>query len=122
MASEGQGQRLSRVRSWRALFLPLETMVNFDDYDEFGNYIGGDIDSDDDNDDVPMQRAESAFVPQQQPAAGPSHAPLEGYDDDDGGAGGQDEDSAMQVDGTCGLVSRSTRYVLISFQTFHATR
>jgi U5 small nuclear ribonucleoprotein component len=65
-----------------------------EDYDEFGNYIGGDLDSDDDNDDVGVQqRPASAFVPQQ-PAPTTAHAPLEGYDE------GVPEESAMEVDGT----------------------
>ena len=46
-------------------------MASFEDYDEFGNYIGADLDSDDE-DEVPQ-------VPFQQRA--PEAAPLEGYED-----------------------------------------
>lgn len=49
-------------------------MASFEDYDEFGNYIGADLDSDDEED-VPQQQQlheeESAAVA----------APLEGFDD-----------------------------------------
>ncbi|KIM47686.1 hypothetical protein M413DRAFT_439352 [Hebeloma cylindrosporum] len=45
-------------------------MASFEDYDEFGNYIGGDLESDDE-DDIHEQF-------EQQPAAS---VPLEGYDD-----------------------------------------
>ncbi|KAH7107696.1 P-loop containing nucleoside triphosphate hydrolase protein [Auriculariales sp. MPI-PUGE-AT-0066] len=69
-------------------------MVNFDDYDEFGNYIGGDLDSDDEDNNVPQQRAPSAFVPVQE---ADTHAPLEGYDDDGPSAPAQG-DNAMDVD------------------------
>lgn len=47
-------------------------MASFEDYDEFGNYIGADLDSDDEED-VPQQ--------QFQPGPAPVAAPLEGYDD-----------------------------------------
>ncbi|TIA79617.1 hypothetical protein E3P96_03679 [Wallemia ichthyophaga] len=43
-------------------------------YDEFGNYLGDDLDSDEDDEDQEMVRS--------QPAQ-PAHAPLEGYDDDE---------------------------------------
>ncbi|EJD53219.1 P-loop containing nucleoside triphosphate hydrolase protein [Auricularia subglabra TFB-10046 SS5] len=66
-------------------------MVNFDDYDEFGNYIGADLDSDDE--DGGAQPTESAFVPQR---AEPARQPLEGYDDEPD-AGARDE-NAMEVD------------------------
>ncbi|KAJ8503587.1 hypothetical protein ONZ45_g10723 [Pleurotus djamor] len=48
-------------------------MASIEDYDEFGNYIGADLDSDDE-DEVPQ----NDFVPQPSQSA----APLEGYDDD----------------------------------------
>lgn len=65
-------------------------MASFEDYDEFGNYIGADIDSDNEPDfsheDVP-----AAHAPQQQP--------LEGYDEGltDAGPG----TALMEVDGAC---------------------
>ncbi len=46
-------------------------MASFEDYDEFGNYIGADLDSDDE--DAPRQEFQTG------PA--PVAAPLEGYDD-----------------------------------------
>ncbi|QRV80203.1 Elongation factor Tu GTP binding domain [Ceratobasidium sp. AG-Ba] len=49
-------------------------MASLEDYDEFGNYIGADLDSDDD-DDEPQYVAPAA--PEQ-----PTHAPLEGFDDE----------------------------------------
>lgn len=48
-------------------------MASFEDYDEFGNYIGADLDSDEEDEEIQQEQ----FL--QQPAA-PS-APLEGYDD-----------------------------------------
>jgi len=61
-------------------------MASFEDYDEFGNYIGADLESDDE-DDVHQQF-------EQQPAA---TVPLEGYDDV---PMGEAEDMAlMEVDG-----------------------
>lgn len=65
-------------------------MASFDDYDEFGNYIGADLDSDDE--DEPQNR----FVQQQQNVSG-SAAPLEGFDEDERMQ--EDEDAAMEVDG-----------------------
>ncbi|KIK02044.1 hypothetical protein K443DRAFT_97639 [Laccaria amethystina LaAM-08-1] len=48
-------------------------MASFEDYDEFGNYIGADLDSDEEDEEIQQDQ----FL--QQPAAPP--APLEGYDD-----------------------------------------
>ncbi|KAL1739891.1 P-loop containing nucleoside triphosphate hydrolase protein [Schizophyllum fasciatum] len=62
-------------------------MSSFDDYDEFGNYIGGDLDSDDEDEVMQEQ--------QHQPAAA-APAPLEGYEED---AMEQDDSGAlMQID------------------------
>lgn len=63
-------------------------MASLDDYDEFGNYIGADLDSDDE-DDIPQ----NTFVPE-------SAAPLEGYDDDDP-MQGTEEGALIQIDGSC---------------------
>ncbi|OJA11333.1 hypothetical protein AZE42_10516 [Rhizopogon vesiculosus] len=49
-------------------------MASFEDYDEFGNYIGADLGSDEEEEEVMQQ--DFRQVPQQQPAA------LEGYDDE----------------------------------------
>ncbi|KAJ7070648.1 P-loop containing nucleoside triphosphate hydrolase protein [Mycena amicta] len=63
-------------------------MASFEDYDEFGNYIGADLDLDsDDEDDLSRQQ----FVPQAQAA------PLEGFDDDDPMQGGE-ENALMRMD------------------------
>nr|GAT59805.1 predicted protein [Mycena chlorophos] len=63
-------------------------MASFDDYDEFGNYIGADLDSDDE-DDVPQQQQ---FVPQAQAA------PLEGFDDEDDPMQGGEQNALMELD------------------------
>ncbi|KAG7099867.1 hypothetical protein E1B28_001671 [Marasmius oreades] len=49
-------------------------MASLDDYDEFGNYIGADLDSDDEE--VPT----NTFIPQQPTGGAP--APLEGFEDE----------------------------------------
>jgi 116 kDa U5 small nuclear ribonucleoprotein component len=63
-------------------------MASFEDYDEFGNYIGADIDSDDEPD-FSHQEAPGVHAPQQQP--------LEGYDEGrtDAGPGA----ALMEIDG-----------------------
>lgn len=48
-------------------------MASFEDYDEFGNYIGADLDSDEEDEEIQQDQFS------QQAAAPP--APLEGYDD-----------------------------------------
>ncbi len=64
-------------------------MASLEDYDEFGNYIGADLDSDDEEEVEQDQFA--------QPSA--STAPLEGYDDEP--MQGQDNGmDLMEVDGT----------------------
>ena len=65
-------------------------MASFEDYDEFGNYVGADLDSDDEEEIVQESYA------QQQRA--PSAQPLEGYDEDEPMAG-VEEGALMQVDG-----------------------
>ncbi|KAJ3874831.1 P-loop containing nucleoside triphosphate hydrolase protein [Lentinula edodes] len=56
-------------------------MASLDDYDEFGNYIGADLDSDDSDNEQPT------FAPQVPGAS----APLEGFDDEDVPMRGQEE-------------------------------
>ena len=63
-------------------------MASLDDYDEFGNYIGADLDSDDE--DVAHQ---DDFAPQ---AA--TSRPLEGFDDEP--MEEVAEGALMQIDGT----------------------
>lgn len=64
-------------------------MASFEDYDEFGNYIGADLDSDDEDD-----------VPQNQFAPQPEVVPLAGYNDDDP-MQGTDQNALMEIDGSC---------------------
>lgn len=64
-------------------------MASFEDYDEFGNYIGGDLESDDDE--IPQDTFASSAAQQEQ-----LHAPLEGFDEQPEGA---DSMALMEVDG-----------------------
>ena len=61
-------------------------MASFEDYDEFGNYIGADLPSDDEDDDM----QQNVFVQEQQ-----QQQPLEGFDEEQGDGGL----ALMQVDG-----------------------
>ena len=63
-----------------------------EDYDEFGNYIGADLDSGDE-DIAPQDTFQAAPRPQQ-----PTHAPLEGFDDEQQPEGA-DSMALMEVDG-----------------------
>ena len=54
-------------------------MASLDDYDEFGNYIGADLGSDDEDDD---QRQQYSYPGPSQPQVQPSR-PLEGFEDED---------------------------------------
>ncbi|GHJ87314.1 hypothetical protein NliqN6_3716 [Naganishia liquefaciens] len=69
--------------------------MSMEDYDEFGNYIGGDLDSDDEDVEEDQQN-----VGQAGPATG-FGAPLEGYDDEMTGVNGHDDDM-MDTDGDIG--------------------
>lgn len=66
-------------------------MASFEDYDEFGNYIGADLDSDDED-----------VIPQDDFASqGRATQPLEGFDEEpmeDVGEG-----ALMQIDGAAGI-------------------
>lgn len=72
---------------------PTSTMASMDDYDEFGNYIGADLDSDDDD--------EAPQIPSFGQPSG-SAAPLEGYDEDIS-MQGPEEGALMEIDGACTL-------------------
>ncbi|BEJ17900.1 hypothetical protein CspHIS471_0701680 [Cutaneotrichosporon sp. HIS471] len=99
--------------------------MSIEDYDEFGNYIGGDLDSDDDSDvDIAPAAAQSAPGP-----AGPSgsYAPLEGFDDEDKDEPmDEDEDTGMQmtlhgVDGTAGnqvVLHEDKKYYATAEETY----
>ena len=60
-------------------------MASLEDYDEFGNYIGADLDSDDEEE----QQQQNQFVPQTEAQ------PLEGFDEEPQ----QEELALMEVDG-----------------------
>jgi len=68
-------------------------MASFEDYDEFGNYIGADLNSDEEEEEIPTQ--------QYQKASGYA-APLEGYDDEPMEEVG--EGAIMAVDGMCSRI------------------
>lgn len=65
-------------------------MASFEDYDEFGNYIGADLDSDDEGEE---QLPQNQFLQQQPPVA---H--LEGFDDESMPGPGPDEGALMEID------------------------
>jgi U5 small nuclear ribonucleoprotein component len=68
-------------------------MASFEDYDEFGNYIGADLDSDDEEEE---ELPQNQFLQQQ-----PQGAHLEGYDDDESMQGpGVEEGALMEIDGS----------------------
>lgn len=62
-------------------------MASLEDYDEFGNYIGADLDSDDDEDNLLQEE----FSRQPQPL----EQPLEGFEQEPG----PDDQALMEVDG-----------------------
>lgn len=67
-------------------------MASFEDYDEFGNYIGADLDSDDEE-----AAPQNDFYQQQQQ----QQHPLEGFDEDEPMQAPDEPGTAlMQVDGT----------------------
>lgn len=63
-------------------------MASFEDYDEFGNYIGGDLDSDDEEEPSRQDTGQSTYEQYQEP-----NEPLEGFTD----AG--PSTTAMEIDG-----------------------
>jgi U5 small nuclear ribonucleoprotein component len=65
-------------------------MASFEDYDEFGNYIGADLESDEEDE---IQRDQ--FL-RQEPQQRETMAPLEGYE---GEAEGEAGAVGMEVDG-----------------------
>jgi len=68
-------------------------MASLEDYDEFGNYIGGDLDSDDEED------VEQETFTRTAQAREETHAPLEGFDDEEPRPEGADSMALMEVDG-----------------------
>jgi U5 small nuclear ribonucleoprotein component len=65
-------------------------MASFEDYDEFGNYIGADLDSDEE--DEPLQQLDLGG-PSFQPLHGEPNEPLEGLVDE------VPVDALMEIDG-----------------------
>ena len=94
-------------------------MASLDDYDEFGNYIGADLDSDDEDDDQPQQ---FSYAGPSQPQAQTSR-PLEGFDDGDEQMADEPGSGAlMEIDGMFFLLPPSSfnhpsRIKIISFPT-----
>ena len=78
-------------------------MASFEDYDEFGNYIGADIDSDDEPD-FSRDEIPAAHAPEQQP--------LEGYDDGQTNAG--PGTALMEVDGGCYFYQMHAETLIVS--------
>lgn len=71
-------------------------MASLDDYDEFGNYIGADLDSDDEDD---AQQPQFSYAGPSQPQPQTSR-PLEGFDDEDEQMADEPGPGAlMEVDG-----------------------
>ena len=94
-------------------------MASLDDYDEFGNYIGADLDSDDEDDD---QQQQFSYAGPSQPQAQTSR-PLEGFDDGDEQMADEPGSGAlMEIDGMFFLLPPSSfnhpsRIKRISFTT-----
>lgn len=73
-------------------------MASLEDYDEFGNYIGADLDSDEEDDNIQDSYLHGAREQEAQ------HAPLEGFDDEQ--PQGADSMALMEVDGQCSRCSK----------------
>ena len=89
----------SNLVSSKAIFQISSPMASFEDYDEFGNYIGADLDSDDDEEELPQNQ----FL--QQPP--PQSSRLEGYDDEPMAEPGADEGVLMEIDGSYPTTSQA---------------
>ena len=77
-------------------FFGLRTMTSFADYDEFGNYIGADLDSDEDEE----MDAQPAYTEQ--------HAqPLEGFDEEEAESAPVNEGALMHI-GKCSFLGETT--------------
>ena len=74
-------------------------MASFEDYDEFGNYIGADLESDEEEEELQQNQ----FAPQ------PQAQPLEGFDEE---PAANDEMALMEVDGTLSPLCRVTLLIL----------
>ncbi|WWC88772.1 uncharacterized protein L201_003685 [Kwoniella dendrophila CBS 6074] len=95
--------------------------MSTEDYDEFGNYIGGDLDSDEESD---IEIAPSAPSIPGPSAPAQSYAPLEGLEDEDEEM--DDEETGMQmtlhgVDGTAGnqvVLHEDKKYYATAEETY----
>nr|ODN79206.1 U5 small nuclear ribonucleoprotein component [Cryptococcus depauperatus CBS 7841] len=90
--------------------------MSTEDYDEFGNYIGGDLDSDEDSDvDIAPAAAPG-------PSAGPStsYAPLEGLEDDDEQMN-DEEARQIQIHGIDPVDGSTGQVVLHEDKKYYAT-
>ncbi len=85
-------------------------MASFEDYDEFGNYIGADIDSEEEAD-VSQEDITAPHAQQQQP--------LEGYDDEPIGAG--PGTALMEVDGGVLILPKTRLTLKVVVQSPHTT-
>ena len=74
-------------------------MASFEDYDEFGNYIGADLESDEEEEELQQNQ----FAPQ------PQAQPLEGFDEE---PAANDEMALMEVDGASSPLSYITILIL----------
>ena len=74
-------------------------MASFEDYDEFGNYIGADLESDEEEEELQQNQ----FAPQ------PQAQPLEGFDEE---PAANDEMALMEVDGTLSPLCRITLLII----------
>ena len=83
-------------------------MASFEDYDEFGNYIGADLDSDD-GEEIPQ----NAYTQLQRE---PSVQPLEGFDEDEPMTGA-DEGALMQVDGMSQYLRVSPHLMILGLRS-----
>ncbi|OCF41511.1 U5 small nuclear ribonucleoprotein component [Kwoniella heveanensis CBS 569] len=98
--------------------------MSTEDYDEFGNYIGGDLESDDESDvDIAPSAPAASYAPGPSGGAAQSYAPLEGLEDEDEE---MEEDTGMEltlhgVDGTAGnqvILHEDKKYYATAEETY----
>ncbi|RXK41631.1 U5 small nuclear ribonucleoprotein component [Tremella mesenterica] len=96
--------------------------MSTEDYDEFGNYIGADLGSDEDDDELDFEPSAPAAASVPGPSTGAGYAPLEGLDEDEP----MDEDGGMEmtlhgVDGTAGnqvILHEDKKYYATAEETY----
>ncbi|WVQ96846.1 hypothetical protein IAU59_003953 [Kwoniella sp. CBS 9459] len=98
--------------------------MSTEDYDEFGNYIGGDLESDDESDvDIAPSAPAASYAPGPSGGAAQSYAPLEGLEDEDEE---MEQDTGMEltlhgVDGTAGnqvILHEDKKYYATAEETY----